>query len=225
MNACTANRSHAASRRDGFTLIELLIVIAILGLLAAALLPNILGASETQKLAETKARLQAVRAAVDAFERKFSFYPPADFNPLDDKVLPMKGKTDKTNAGIESLVIALHWKSFGGTTFEEQTSWLTNTDEDDYGVEIPLLGRSAKMEIADAWGNPIAYFHGDFETEQRVQLGLESGGAVVRVRAWQDPKTKRPLGARKGWQLVSAGPDRAFNTDDDLTWPERPNDG
>lgn len=204
-------------RQRGFTLIEILVVMGILSLLAVALIPNLVGAGEERRRTETLLRRQAIQNAIDSFEMRHGFYPPDNFvDPLG----VVKATADTVNPGIESLMIFVH-QQIGGSTLVDHEDWLTNTDEDDNGTVIPLLERKSKVEVVDAWGVPFAYFcagAGGYETAQRIrdQLGVES-----LARAWRNPNSSGYLGARR-YQLVSAGPDMVFNTDDDITWPARP---
>ena len=61
----------------GFTLIELLIVVAIIGIIAAIAIPNLLNAIERGKQKRTMADLRSIGTAIEAYSIDFSFYPTA----------------------------------------------------------------------------------------------------------------------------------------------------
>jgi len=65
----------SVDREGGFTLIEILIVITILGILAAAIIPNFIGFDKEARVAATKSNLDTLRGRVTLFRAKEGRYP------------------------------------------------------------------------------------------------------------------------------------------------------
>lgn len=65
-------------RQKGFTLIELLIVVAIIGIIAAIAIPNLLNAINRGKQKRTMGDIRTIATAVEAYSTDFNFYPKVD---------------------------------------------------------------------------------------------------------------------------------------------------
>jgi hypothetical protein len=123
------------------------------------------------------------------------------------------------NTGIESLVVFL-CNQHGGVNLGDHPGWLSNTDKDDNGAVVPQLDTTERKEFVDAWNTPFVYFSstssGSFEHPQKIRLPEDLGD--VTATAWKGPAGYLGHGR---FQLLSAGKDRIFNTEDDISFPER----
>ncbi|TAJ24844.1 MAG: type II secretion system protein [Planctomycetota bacterium] len=204
--------------RGGFTLIEMLAVLVILAILMVVLLTQFTDIFESAKVRLTSASMSNVSLAIDQYEHEHGDYPPSSF-PAAWGPPP-----NTVNVGIESLVVALHSKGAGaGTgTFEDL---LVNTDADNSKSRLTEFNTTELFELRDEWGNPIAYQHrADYGTPQSyVTLHPDTGEEIESTfRARKNSKTGQFVRPDK-YQLVSAGPDGSFGTDDDVTlWGEDP---
>jgi general secretion pathway protein G len=61
--------------RRAFTLVEMLLVVTIIGILAALVIPKIVGRSEQARATAARADISAIKTALDAFEVDNGYYP------------------------------------------------------------------------------------------------------------------------------------------------------
>ena len=73
--SCEARRLRPTPGRDGYTLTEMLVVIGIIGLIAAALTPNIIGQFARAKSKAAQLQLDTLAADVEAFSADVQRYP------------------------------------------------------------------------------------------------------------------------------------------------------
>lgn len=80
-----AARSSVArmNRASGFTLIEVMVVIVILGVLAALIVPNVMGRGEKAKVDTTSITLKGVAGALDQYKLDNGRYPSMQDGGLD----------------------------------------------------------------------------------------------------------------------------------------------
>ncbi len=199
------------TRRAGFSMIELLAVIVILGILIVVLLPRLRGAQDIAEEKLTKNYLTQLDGAIAEYETHFGDFPPSTF-------LEKWGPAPNgTNAGGEALVLSLWSNDWGGAGLSEDP--LVNTDNDETKKPMARFPVPKLFELGDHWGNPIAYIHRrDYgKTVHYATLDPTTGEPIEsNVTARMSSKTKSYANPTK-YQLISAGQDGQFGTEDDIT--------
>ena len=204
-----------ARRSAGFTLIEVLAVILILSILAGFLIYQLSDTEAAARMGTAKQLLAKVEAAVKSYQNDNGAAPPSTFAPAQE--VP----NDGTNVGIEALVVALWSKKYeAGGLLADVRDALVNVDGDRSTKQLTDFETRELLEIADPWQNPIAYIErGDYaQGNLRYQtLDGETGELVESVpTAFKNAATGQYYSAQ-GFQLISAGPDGRFGTEDDIT--------
>lgn len=137
----------------GFTLIELLVVIVIIGMLAAILIPSVLGAFNSAKRTRAMGQIRDLDGAIKRYYAEYGRMPvPAGDNGGDDKeytgteqaqvVEILINNTLNTNANPRQIVfLDLSPESFGVKSLVEMQNALRsgNPYKDPWGREYGLL--------------------------------------------------------------------------------------
>lgn len=198
----------------GFTLLELLGVIVIIGILVGFLVPMLARMQESGKVKATEGFLTELATAITEYENEKGDYPASSWK---DEWGPAP---NSTNLGAEALVIQLFGSKWSTSLAEDR---LGNTDNDESKKALARFPKPTLFEIKDQWGNPIAYSHRrDYDHPQTYTM-LDAGGVPAGesvFKAHMNKQTGQYWNAKE-FQLVSAGPDCEFGTDDDITsWKE-----
>jgi hypothetical protein len=119
------------------------------------------------------------------------------------------GPMNDTNCGIEAVFQALELP--GGP--KVRLAELGNTD----GDRVAGAPDSPELhEFLDAWGNPFAYFSAsEYEDPIGATRYVLRDGRVVSVLPRRDRSTGRFFNEHH-YQLISAGPDERFGSQDDI---------
>ncbi len=204
-----------SKRTRGFTMVELLAVLLILTILVAVLVTNLRDAEGAAKVQVAKQLLSTVGGTVTSYQNDNGAAPPSSFQPGQE--VP----NDGLNVGIEVLVVALWSKKYeAGGLLADVRDRLVNTDGDRSTKQLTDFDNRDLLEIADPWGNPVAYIErADYGiTNRRYKtIEVESGQEIESAPlAFKNPSTGQYYSAQ-GFQLISAGPDGRFGTEDDVT--------
>lgn len=211
----------ARLRQAGFSFIEILIVMGIIAVLVGMVVvaTQIWGRKGPEFL--TRARLDKVAAGISEWKRSYESYPPMDPTTIPKYTMmehvSVKGITNKSNQGIESIVLCLYWRGFNYDP-QLQPDEFVNTDEDELREAVDSLGIKALREIRDEWENPLVYIDSrSYGTVDGDPARYTTIHGDVDARPWKnaDGTFAQPM----SYQLYSMGPDGEPNTDDDiLAW-------
>ncbi len=65
-------------QNHGFTLVEIMVVVVILGILAAIVMPKLLGRPEEARITQVKTQIQGIEQAIGLFKLDNGFYPSTE---------------------------------------------------------------------------------------------------------------------------------------------------
>jgi type II secretion system protein G len=135
--------THNPVRHRGFTLVEMLVVMAILGILAAILLPAIRAAITTAKINKIAQEIGQLNNAVEAYKLKYGDYPP-DFSSV--RVL-----ADLSNS---NNVVARHLRKAFPRHAENATTFATRFVDSSGAFHVPDPSEALVFWLAGLRNDP-----------------------------------------------------------------------
>jgi general secretion pathway protein G len=135
------------NRQKGFTLIELLIVVAIIGIIAAIAIPNLLNAIDRGKQKRTMADMRSIGTAVESYA-------------IDSNLYPVGGTLAAIAASIEPVYIKV---------LPDTDGWNHTIDYDSAGTDYTVLstgkdgaGTSCAAGTTTTFNDEICFVNGQF---------------------------------------------------------------
>jgi general secretion pathway protein G len=151
-------------RESGFSLIELLIVIAIIGILAAIAIPNLLNALQRGKQKRTMSDMRALATAIEAYAVDNSQYPVATSCPTGVTAM-VSGAVALDAASFSKLsptYLAQPPKIDGWGGFFQYSNDTTNYAILSTGSDKTRQGLNANCGTTTDFNSDIVYANGTF---------------------------------------------------------------
>ena len=186
-----------------------MVVIVIVGILMGALLMSGGELFRDSKKKQTEVQLNTLATLVREYRQIEGVFP-------SDR-LPSGVNNGEMNAKSEALFLELFAEKYSGQRPNQE--WLVNTDGDSTPRAMTFLESSALFEIGDAWGSPILYFHHLHYGEIAQVMAGPDGMAYEQEAAAAKNETTGSYRQPNNFQLISAGEDGEFGTEDDIIKP------
>lgn len=137
---------HHAARRAGFTLLELLIVLAIIVVIAAMVVPNLLGNQELANIQSTKVAIAGVEKSIKLYKASRGAFIEGGDDVLESMTQPSEFEGRRMAPALENLPV----DSWGNTLHYQ---WPNTKDDNSFKPAIWSNGPDGKND--DGGGDDI----------------------------------------------------------------------
>ncbi len=197
----------AVSSSRGFSLVELLTVMAVLGILAAIIIPTMGGARNSADRAATKAQFSQWAAAMELYRQEYGFYPD----------IAIDGRID-----MDRFAAELTGRTLAGASVRGSGTWGNRKGLSFYTLAAADLDETGR-QLVDAFGNTDIAVRVDSNRDSRIDDS--DTGTWVAVDGFEAaglsplslPGAVPAGGVRAGVVFYSAGRGRD-DTDLVLSW-------
>jgi prepilin-type N-terminal cleavage/methylation domain-containing protein len=183
--------------RSGFTLIELMIVLVIISILAALILPAVMRAGRTARIAQVQSEMESLKTSITQFKVRFGIEPPSSITihefPGDAAAKPPTGWAgDPLSRGIVKRL----WPQFDFTAARE----FDGDDVTDPGYQSESHTLDGAECLVFFLGGMVDETSGalrGFSKNPRDPLSIDTGsrdGPFFEFNGGIDPTTKLPVG-------------------------------
>jgi len=225
----------AARAPGGFTLVELLVVIIIIAILAAIAVPAVMRATATAQNARIKSEIDMLHMAIQQYKNEYGSYPPCADVP--------SGAILKHVSRIFPRMPVANMNVSLPTAMQPNTAiylWLSGYNTDD--PTNPFVGAAKKMFDFDTSRVASNQFYAPSKPNSPY-IYIDSAHYPVYDSTASSPAgpfggiyyshhtatkavpnfvtTSQPYANPDSFQILSAGRDEKFGTDDDMSnfWP------
>ncbi|HEY0916244.1 MAG TPA: type II secretion system major pseudopilin GspG [Solimonas sp.] len=142
-------KASAARRQGGFTLIEIMVVVVILGILAAFVVPNIMGKPDEARKVKAQQDIRALESSLSMYKLD-NFYYPSSQQGLDALVAKPSGEPEPRNYPSGGYIKSLP-KDPWGNPYQYVSPGTRNADFDIFslGADNRPGGEGAAADVGN----------------------------------------------------------------------------
>ncbi len=211
-------------KRQNFTMVEILATIAIIAILAGLSFGAYRAIQKGQARTKTEATVNAIHIALQAFKNKYGYYPQSHkstgtgTSPSATALVFCKEKTTTEKVSVPTnsktilrsgsiLVLGKDFTTFLGSQVMKNAATKDR--------EITIGGETTNVYIfVDAYKDPVSNC-GSTLDNINSDTNLRLYNNTANLIYYKCPGDMN----QESYDLFSAGPDRKFNTNDDI-WPQ-----
>jgi prepilin-type N-terminal cleavage/methylation domain-containing protein len=204
-----------SGKHEGFTLIEMLVVIVILGILMSLAVVGVNAALNTARVTKTEAIIEQLSGCLETYRLRWGDYPPTSLSEFK-VALP-----NEVNNGAEAMTACLASRQKGGSLLGNiRDDQYANVDGDSTSRNLTdwFFGDLSLREIADSYGQPLAYMHWKDYAKAEPSLRryrFDAASPEVLIEPERSAGTRTFLRPDK-FQIQSVGKDGKPGTQDDI---------